>query len=258
MIPEPPSPAPPRVVTAGNLRTLEFAPGNVQSAMDLRRPERLVLAYTRAMVLFALFVPHPRHIVLVGLGGGSLVKFCYRRFPQARITVVEIRADVIALRGQFALPPDDARLRVVHADAIDYLAGMHDQADVLLVDGFDAMAMDPGLGSARFAAACRRVLADGGVLAMNIFSYEPAYPDVLRRLRLMFGELVCWFDGTSGNNRILFAVKAPFSPPPGPPARALRVQAWAARRQGRTPGWWNRILVRVVVALAGGALRQHY
>ena len=97
--------SPPLVRTEGDRRTLEFSPGDIQSEMRLSRPDALVLAYARAMMCFALFVPHPRHIVMVGLGGGSLAKFCYRRFPRARITVLELRADVIALRGQFHVPP---------------------------------------------------------------------------------------------------------------------------------------------------------
>jgi spermidine synthase len=70
-----------------------------------------VLAYARAMMCFALFVPRPRHIVMVGLGGGSLVKFCHRHFPRAHHRD-RMRADVIALRDAFHVPPDDARLRV--------------------------------------------------------------------------------------------------------------------------------------------------
>src|SRR3954466_5834034 len=120
----------PLVRTHGARRTLEFMPGDVQSEMHLARPDALTLAYARAMMCFALFVPDPRHIVMVGLGGGSLAKFCYRHFPRARITVVELRADVIALREQFHLPPDDARLSVIHADGADYIGLLPASADV--------------------------------------------------------------------------------------------------------------------------------
>jgi spermidine synthase len=224
---------PPLVITRGRRRTLEFLPGNVQSEMDLRRPDRLVLAYTRAMMLFALFVPRPRHIVMVGLGGGSLAKFCYRAFPAARITVLELRADVIALRDQFRIPPDDARLRVLHADAAAWLETSGARCDVLLVDGFDAMGLNPVLAEARFLGACRRVLEDGGVMAMNLFSYDPALPGILARLGLMFGERICWFDGVSGNNRIVFSVRAPLDGSPAAAPRAVRVQQRTSVRQGK-------------------------
>ncbi|MES2129917.1 MAG: transferase spermidine synthase [Pseudomonadota bacterium] len=233
---------PPLVATRGNRRTLEFMPGNVQSEMRLSDPSALVLAYTRAVMCFALFVPQPRHIIMVGLGGGSLAKFCYRHFPATAITVIELRADVIALREQFCVPPDDARFRVVHADAAQYMARLADSADVLVVDGFDERGLPPVLGSPKFYADCRRALLPGGVLVKNIFSYDPNYRPMLARMALIFDGKVCWFDGIAGNNRVLFALRqAP------PQSRAAHTFAWVARRNGLPAGWLNRLLARWTV-----------
>ncbi len=247
-LPSRPPDCPPLVRTSGDRRTLEFMSGDVQSEMRLSRPAELVLSYCRAMMCFALFVPDPRHIVMVGLGGGSLVKFCHRHFPRARITVIELRADVIALREAFCIPPDDARLTVIHADAALWLAGQSACADVLVVDGFDTGGLPEALGSARFYADCRAALCDGGVMAANIFSYDPLYPRMLARLRLMFNERVCWFERMAGNNHILFAVKAPARLAPGAqPGRALRVQRWVARRHGTGSTTLNRLLAHALV-----------
>ncbi len=245
-LPDPPA-APPLVRTRGDLRTLEFMQGNVQSEMRLSRPGELMLAYSRAMMAFALFVPRPRHIVMVGLGGGSLAKFCHRHFPHARITVLELRADVIALRGQFWVPPDDGRFTVVHADACAWLAEAAGGIDVLLVDGFDAAGLPPALGSSKFYADCRRALGDGGVLVANIFSYDPHYGAMLGRLQLMFGGQVCWLDKVAGNNRIVFAVKAPLDGQAPPTGRAATVAQLLGRRHGLGSGWLNRLLVRCLV-----------
>jgi spermidine synthase len=234
------------VRTKGDHRTLAFAAGEVQSDMRLSDPTRLVLAYCRAIMCFALFIPRPRHILMVGLGGGSLAKFCYRHFPQAQITVLEVRADVIALRGQFAVPPDDARLRVVHADAASWLVQFDGSADVIVLDGFDGGGQPAALGTARFYDHCSRVLADNGVLVANMLSYDPAYAHMRTRLSRAFGERICHFAGAAGNNRILFAVKA--APAGHPAARALRVQQWLAAGNGLAMGWLNRLLARGVVA----------
>lgn len=241
-------PGTPLVRTRGDRRTLEFMPGDIQSEMRLSRPHQLVLAYCRAIMGFALFVPDPRHIVMVGLGGGSLAKFCYRHFPDARITVIELRADVIALRRRFRVPPDDARFRVIHADAAVWLAGAAHDIDVLVVDGFDSTGLPAPLSSSRFYGDCRRALRDGGVLVANIFSYDSRYPSMLARLRLMFDDRVCWFDGVAGNNRILFAVKAPPHSAPGTPEpRAVRMQRRVARRNGLGLGILNRWLIGALV-----------
>ena len=234
--------ATPRVRTHGGLRTLEFQPGMVQSEMSLADPDRLVLSYARAMMCFVLFQPRPEHIVMVGLGGGSLAKFCYRTLPQTRITVLELRADVIALREQFAIPADDERFRIVHADAARHMPQLRGSADVLLVDGFDEAGLPPELGSAAFYADCRRALRPGGVLVANVFSYDPHYAAMLRRLRQCFQQRVGSFYGIAGNNRLLFAVK---SGAPGGAAPALLRRM--ARRRGAPWGLVHRMLARWTV-----------
>lgn len=237
---------PPLVHTTAGRRTLEFTPGDIQSEMLLARPDALVLEYTRAMMCFALFAPDPRHIVMIGLGGGSLAKFCYRHFPRARITVLEIRADVIALRDAFCIPPDDARLRILHCDGADYLARSPGSCDLLLVDGFDRQGLPSALSSSGFYAACRRALHPGGVLVANIFSYDPQYAGALQRLRATFDGRLAWFAGIAGNNRILFALRPTLAPAAaGPGERRL---ARLARAQGVGLGWSNRLLARLLVA----------
>ena len=246
MHPEP-TPSAPQVTTRGNRRTLTFAAGDVQSEMRLSTPWALVLAYSRAMMCFALFVPSPRHIVMVGLGGGSLAKFCYRHFPAARITVIELRADVIALRGQFGIPPDDARFNVIHADATRWLAAHPGIADVLVLDGFDADGLPAALGSAAFYRDCRRTLRDNGVLVTNIFHYDPAWHSMLARMDHVFDGALCWFDRIAGNNHVVFALNRA----PGPPSRASARFAWIGRgrrRFGLATGLMHRLLAHAVVA----------
>lgn len=247
---QPPSLPPPIVSTRGDRRTLEFTPGDIQSAMRLSRPDALVLSYARAMMCFALLAPRPRDILMVGLGGGSLAKFCHRHFPEARITVLEVRADVIALREQFQVPPDDARLRVLHCDAADWLArsgAAGDGAyDVLLVDGFDAAGLPPALSSAAFYARCRQVLRPGGVLVANIFTYDPGYVSAVQRLQAAFQGHVCWLSGIAGNNQILLAQRP--AHPGAAPGRPLRFLRDLLRNRGLGAGLANRLLARLVVA----------
>jgi spermidine synthase len=234
-------PTPPLVRTRRGRRTLEFVPGDIQSEMLLARPDALVLAYLRAMMGFILFAPSPRRIVMVGLGGGSLAKFCHRHFPGAHITVIELRADVIALRDAFHVPPDSERFAVVHADAAEWLAAHPASADVLLVDGFDARGLPPGLADTPFYSDCRRALLPGGVLVANVFTYDPRYPDVMDALDTVFAGHTCWFDKVAGNNRIVYALHAPAD-------AALRRMTALRRRRGLGLGLLNRLAIRSILA----------
>jgi len=244
----------PLVRTRGRRRTLEFVPGDIQSEMLLARPDALVLAYARAMMCFALFVPRPRHILMAGLGGGSLVKFCYRHFPDARITVLEISAEVIALREQFLVPPDDARLRIVHGDAAAFIAAAPGSFDVILVDGFDAAGMPPALGSASFYTDCHAALREGGVLVANLLSYDPQYAALRARIGAAFDGRVCQLEGIAGNNHILFALRA--SAPATLATPAARRHARLARHGGPGLGLLNRLVNRLVNPLLNPLLAR--
>ncbi len=111
----------PFIVDSKLKRFLHFDLDAVQSAMDLRQPDRLCLAYTRKMMAFLLFNRAPKRILLLGLGGGSLAKFCYRHLPTAAFTAVEVNDHVLALRDEFCVPADDERFRVIHGDGASYV-----------------------------------------------------------------------------------------------------------------------------------------
>src|SRR5665213_204464 len=90
-------------------KALHFSMNELQSCMDTRRPEALELEYTRLMMGFLMFLSEPKTIAIIGLGGGSLAKFCYRHIRSARVTVIEINPHVIALREEFLVPRDGER-----------------------------------------------------------------------------------------------------------------------------------------------------
>jgi spermidine synthase len=162
---------------ADGVRYLHFGTEWVQGAMSLRYPYRLELEYQQQMMMPLVFVPRPEHVLQLGLGAAALTKFCYRHLRASRITVVELDPAVIRVaRQSFALPPDDARLRVQRADAFAYIRRLDAAADWLQVDLYDAQARGPVFDDAGFYRACRRALRAGGVAAFNLFgrSLQPS------------------------------------------------------------------------------------
>jgi spermidine synthase len=246
---------PPFVTDYAGLRSLQFDGLTVQSMMSLADPAALVLDYTRTMMGFLLFVPAPRHIVMIGLGGGSLAKFCLATLAGTRFTAVEIDPEIIALRSEFGIPPDDERFRVVCADGADYLREATDEADVLLVDGFSPRGLPLQLGTAEFYADCEAMLAAGGMLVVNHWSAEPRYGLYAARIRDRFDDRVVVVGAEDGDNRIVFASKGGRFPPGRSQlagrARALtaacgldfldlarRIQQRLDRRVELSPGLW--------------------
>src|SRR5690606_28313210 len=101
---------------------MSFDDVSLQSRMRLDDPNALDLDYSRVMMAFLLLQPQPESILVIGLGGGSLPKYCRQHLPAAHITVVENNPAVIAARDTFQVPPDDERFSVVCADGAEFLA----------------------------------------------------------------------------------------------------------------------------------------
>ncbi|WP_230976796.1 spermine/spermidine synthase domain-containing protein [Pseudothauera rhizosphaerae] len=194
-------------------RTLQFDGTIIQSEMDLAAPDALELAYTRTMMGFLLFQPAPRHILMIGLGGGSLAKYCLRRLPDTRFTAVEIDPAVIALRDTFGIPPDDERFSVVCADGAAYVRESADTPDVLLVDGFGPGGQARELCSAGFYDDCHTLLADGGLLVANLWSGDSRYGLYAARLRDCFEHRMVVVRAEDDGNRVAFAFKGGRFPP---------------------------------------------
>lgn len=217
----------PYVVEDAEYRTLQFAEWDIQSRMRIAAPDELVLSYTQAMVAFMLFVAAPAHVLIAGLGGGSLAKFCYRQLPAARITSVEISAEVIALRDRFCIPPDDDRFRVIHADMADYLAGHPQTADVILLDGYDDNGVPSAISDQAFYRLCNDALTDRGMLVANINlgAITSAAP-TRSALELLTGHAVT-IRSSAGHNDIILA----FRNIDLPPVQELKARAKALQEQ---------------------------
>jgi spermidine synthase len=122
----------PHVYQDGDSVTMQFQIGEIQSEMLVSDPNFLVLSYTRTMMAFLLFHEAPERIAMIGLGGGSIPKWCYHQLPATDITVIEISPIVISLREQFYIPADNERFRVLCGDGTDYVAATEDSPEVLL------------------------------------------------------------------------------------------------------------------------------
>ena len=208
--------ASPQLVEAQDELSLHFGFPTIQSRMLKTDPERLVLDYTRTMMGFLLLQPNPRRIAMIGLGGGSLLKYCRRRLPEAEFTAVEISPEVIALRRQFGIPDDDERLRIVCADGADFVrraADAGDGFDALLVDGFDRDGQARQLCSAAFYDACRGALRAGGVLVVNLCADDTGYGAYIARISDSFGGKAIVVEAEEGDNKIVFAAADGDFPP---------------------------------------------
>ncbi len=191
----------------GTLLSLYFDISAIQSQMNVEDPDELVLPYTQLMMGFWLFNAAPRRIALIGLGGGSLVKFIHRYLPDAQLDVAEINPDVIAMRDQFRVPPDDERLRVHCLDGAVMIKNLPQPVDALLLDGYSADGIPHSLSTPAFFDRCRDALGEHGMLVANLSSDEHRADTYIQRMRRSLRNVVA-VPSDDGGNRVAYATRS--------------------------------------------------
>ncbi|MFY9509452.1 MAG: spermidine synthase [Rubrivivax sp.] len=167
----------------------------VQGAMRVRKPQVVELDYVQRMLASLLWLPTEAlgqgRALQLGLGAGAITRFTHKllRMPT---TVIEINADVVAVnRAWFHLPEP---VQVVVADAGRWLRDSAEPQSVQLlhVDLYDHEAAAPVLDDEAFYADCARVLADGGVMSVNLFGRDASFARSAARIAAVFGRAHVW------------------------------------------------------------------
>jgi spermidine synthase len=173
--------------------------------MKLDAPDELLLEYTRAMMGFLLFNPSPASILMIGLGGGSIPKYCHKHLAASCMTVVEIEQSVIDLRHEFEVPADDERLKVICDDGARFVNQTEQRFDVILVDGFNADGQPLALCSPAFYKHCAQALTPDGMLVINMHGQQPGLSLMVRRVSKVFRSSVIAVAVDDGDNQVVFA-----------------------------------------------------
>jgi spermidine synthase len=201
---------PPATITEfKGVRFLHLGTSWVQGAMRLSRPDHIELEYVQMMMMWMLFIEQPRHIVQLGLGSAALTKFCYQRFPAARVSVAELNPNVIGIcHARFGLPANDARLNVREMDAMDFVLdpANHGKVDVLQVDLYDEDARGPVLDSPEFYQGCFDCLSADGIMTTNVFGDFANYDKNLQAMEMIF-DAVVWLPEVHDANIVVLAFK---------------------------------------------------
>jgi len=230
----------------GDIRHLHLDSIWIQGSMSLDAPYDLVHQYIQRMMAWLLFVEPAtvatRQALQLGLGAGSLTKFCHKVL-RMRTTAVEINPKVlVACRGWFKLPADTARMRVVLADAAMEIRDPRwwGSVDALQVDLYDHQAAAPVLDSTAFYADCRRLLTPEGCMTVNLFGRASSYTRSVEKIAAAFGRDAIWpFKATREGNTVVLAQRQPSRP-----SRAmLSARADTIERTWQLPAaQWVRVL----------------
>jgi len=160
--------------------------------------------------------PNAHDVVLLGLGGGEMLRAVRRTLPKAHLVGVEKDPDT-ATAAFYTFGMRELGVNVVSANAIELAYGYLPKAqggssflipapeyDAVLVDLYEDSEMVPASTRRLFFAACARALRPGGILLMNVYPAS-RYAEVAAEA--VGADFTVWRDDTWAPNAMLVGTK---------------------------------------------------
>ncbi|KAG7395967.1 hypothetical protein PHYBOEH_002952 [Phytophthora boehmeriae] len=158
-----------------------------------------MVASLHAASLSSRTTPDALHRTLVlGLGGGCLAQYLHDNVSGMDVTACELDPSIVTVAEQYFGFRQDDRMRVVVADALEYVAQQSEvpdrpSFDSIIVD-VDAKQRDVGMScppvsfvESTFLAHVHKLLASRGVLLINVSCRDSTlYKDIIVRLQRAF------------------------------------------------------------------------
>nr|WP_286088610.1 spermidine synthase [Enterobacter asburiae] len=189
------------IIVAGwrQFRVLRFDEVFEQSKVNLLSPHVPVHQYIRAM-LMATYWSSASPALLLGLGGGALLRALHAMDSAAVADVVELRPAVIEVARE-----DTDTIRYFAEDAVSFLARETGaRYPLIFADLYLAWEMDPLQGTETFLARCRALLQDDGWLVINYLTVPRSDTLLYRALYRVFSAVfICQL--TEGGNVVIYA-----------------------------------------------------
>lgn len=133
------------------------------------------------------------HILVLGLGGGDVIKVVQKLNPGAVVTAVEIDNEVIQLAKKYFGIRATRKLKIVCEDAIEFMERNTEQFELVVVDLYDGDHIPSFVGSRKFLQQVASSTREKGSAIFNFASYafkESNYSDFQEKLNSYYTEVL--------------------------------------------------------------------
>lgn len=177
-----------------------------QSCIQLSDHGHLVFNYTKMMMGALYLNPHPKRVLIVGLGGGTLPSALHKLLPGTQIDVVEIDAAVADVAQRFFYFSPSEQVRVTEEDGrvfVKRALKKKEKYDLVMLDAFDHEYIPEHMLTREFLQEVRGLLTDNGVLAANTFSSSRLHDHESATYYSVFGDFYRLLNPMNTGNRII-------------------------------------------------------
>lgn len=193
-----------QVIDDGNKRYLAFGTDDEQSCQLIHQPHVLQHEYTRAIIL-ALLMVTPKHLTVIGVGGGGLLTALHHLLPDCLLQGVELRREVARLAYKYFQLPKTDNIKMYIGDGLEYLQNEEGTTDLIIADMYLAEGIDEQQLSQQFIASSYKRLNDNGWLVLNYWLDHKMDEQLTEALQYYFDQI--YMCDTGGGNWVIYAGK---------------------------------------------------
>ena len=181
----------------------------IQSRIEINNLYQVSLKNLQYLLGVLLFIPPLNRILLLGVGAGSLIHFIQHQFPVAKITAVEMDAELLEIMQQHAyLPKGSTHLEYVIEDAFQFLQNNKQQFDLILVDIFDGQQSPAWILDRKTSRLLQSKLSPQGAVAYNLLiNSEFVFNKFYGEIRQIFQQQTLCLGVEGFENTLIYALK---------------------------------------------------
>jgi len=200
------------IVDRKDERCLMFSDEGEQTCMNVKNPDVVVHEYVRFMSAGLLFVRQAPRTLMVGLGGGALIRLLLPHDPGARMDVIELNPGVVQVAKDFFHVEPSDRLALHVGDGREYLKSSKDHWDLMWLDAYGEDYIPFPLTTIEFVKLLADHLEPDGAVVANIwYRNDKLFRSMLHTYHEVFPSMYV-FKGIDSVNGIVVAMRGK-SPP---------------------------------------------
>ena len=190
-----------------NLRYLVFGNNVHQTVMDKSNPDRIVFEYAKTLISSIYLQNNRSHALLVGLGGGALVKFFKRYLPNTKTDVSEIDPMVIDVAKKYFQTEFNHNIKAYAYDGRIFIRRVQKKYDIVMLDAYNSDYIPFHLMTKEFFTEIKNKMTPNGVVYQNIWTSNKLMVRLLNTLKSLF-KYVYVAPGVKTSNAIIYASDA--------------------------------------------------
>ncbi len=190
--------------------TITERTGQNQSCRFLDDHDKLVFPYAKMVMASLMVQDNPQRILIIGLGGGTLVHTYSTLFPDAEIVISEIDEAVVEVARDYFDFVETDKIKIATEDGRVYIkrAGIRgEKFDLVILDAFNGEYIPEHLMSAEFLTEVKALLPDDGMVIANTFSTSRLYAAESVTYAQVFGEFFNIRQSGTGNRLVVASMQ---------------------------------------------------